>query len=437
MPAGTVRASDAGTPRHRATVVVSPLSPSGRNFLAVWPSLFVVSMGLMAFVPMLPLYIEERFAIDDPDAVRRWAGLVYGAAPFAAALCGPFWGALGDRVGRKPMALRAILGIAAVTAVMPLAATPGALLALRILQGLLAGYVAPAMVLATADVPADVQGRAIGRLQVGMAIGLLLGPVVGAEVTAWAGRTAVFFVTSGLALAAAIPIAAFAVEDREALRVERRATGASFFVEARALLRERVVAAVLICVFLMRFGQMMVEAFVALWVDDLGPLGFVAATTGDDRQHAVDRTVALMFSIHAFGQILFTATWGRIGDRVGPLRCLAVIALGLGAAQALAGLWRDIDGFLVARCAAAVFAAGAMTLSYAAIGKRVGAGNRSLAFSCVQSCMQLGMCFGPLAGGAVAGIVGGLGGLFVVAGAILACAGVLMLRVRHMGDVPP
>ena len=49
---------------------------SRRNFLAVWPSLFVVSMGLMAFVPMLPLYIAERFGIQDPGGQRRWAGWV-------------------------------------------------------------------------------------------------------------------------------------------------------------------------------------------------------------------------------------------------------------------------------------------------------------------------------------------------------------------------
>lgn len=428
--------SAVATPPPNVAMVRSLPLTAGRNFLAVWPSLFVVAMGLMAFVPMLPLYIEERFGIADPAEVRRWAGLVYGAAPFAAALCGPFWGALGDRIGRKPMALRALLGISAVTALMPLAATPEWLFALRVLQGILAGYVAPAMVLATADVPSDRQGRAIGRLQVGMAIGLLLGPALGAEVTAWAGRMAVFWVTSVLAFAAALPVALFAREDRAALRAQRGPGRSGFFLEARALLRGRVVAAVLACVFLMRFGQMMVEAYVALWVDELGPLGFVAATTGDDRQHAVDRTVALMFSIYAFGQILFTASWGRLGDRVGPLRCLAAIAIGLGLAQMLAGLWQDIDGFLVARIGAAVFASGAMTLSYAAIGKRVAPGSRSLAFACVQSCMQLGMCFGPLAGSGIAALVGGLGGLFVVSGAVLGAAAVLMLTVRRMGDEP-
>jgi MFS family permease len=409
-----------------------PLSTPGRNFLAVWPSLFVVSMGLMAFVPMLPLYIEERFGIEDPDEVRRWSGLIYGAAPFAAAVCGPFWGALGDRIGRKPMALRAVFGIAAVAALMPLADSPGWLFALRVLQGLLAGYVAPAMVLATIDVPAERQGRAIGQLQVGMAVGLLLGPALGAEVTAWFGRVAVFWVTSGLAVVAGLLLLAIAREDRAALRAAHAARGLGHFAAAVLLLRSRAVALVLACVFVMRLGSMMVEAFVALWVDELGPLAAVAATTAGDRVHAVDRTVALMFSIHAVGQLLFTAAWGRLGDRIGPLRCLAVIALGLGLAQVLAGIWRDIDGFLVARVLAAVFAAGAMTLSYAALGKRVAPADRSLAFACVQSGMQFGMCFGPLLGSALADWSGGIGELFVWSGLILGLAGVAMLAVRRL-----
>ncbi|MGA0058914.1 MAG: MFS transporter [Planctomycetota bacterium] len=408
---------------------------SRRNFLAVWPSLFVVSMGLMAFVPMLPLYIAERFGIDDPVEQRSWAGWVYGAAPLAAAVCGPFWGVLGDRIGRKPMALRAMLGITVVTALMPLVDTPLGLLLARVAQGALAGYVAPAMVLGTIDVPVERQGRALGQLQVGMALGLLAGPVVGAEVTAWFGRTAVFYVTSASALAAAAVVAMFARENTATLRA-RAGRGIGFFAEARRLLQARAVAVVLLCVFLMRLGSMMVEAFVALWVDELGPLAAVAATTTDGRSHAVDRTVALMFAIYAVGQLVLTALWGRLGDRFGPLRCLAVIALGLGVSQALAGMWPSIDGFLVARVAAAVFAAGAMNLSYAAVAKRVSADQRSLAFSCVQSGMQYGMFAGPLVGTAIATRVGGLGGLFVVSGGILVTVGIVMLAARRMEAEP-
>ena len=76
-------------------------------------------MGMMAFLPTLPFYLEERFGIDDPAALRAWTGAIFGAAPLSAAIAGPMWGALGDRYGRKPMALRALLGISLVTGLMP------------------------------------------------------------------------------------------------------------------------------------------------------------------------------------------------------------------------------------------------------------------------------------------------------------------------------
>ena len=106
-----------------------------RNLFAIWPCMFTMSMGLMAVIPMLPLYIEERFGLTDPQAVRTWTGIIYGAAPLTAALFGPIWGALGDRVGRKPMVLRAAFAVAVAMALMPLAPTPGWLAGLRVLQG--------------------------------------------------------------------------------------------------------------------------------------------------------------------------------------------------------------------------------------------------------------------------------------------------------------
>src|SRR5262245_60846467 len=92
-----------------------------RTFLAVWPGLFAVSAGVSAVLPGLPLYIEEAFGVRDPEAVRCWTGLVFGAGPFFAAVMGPFWGSLADRFGRRAMVLRSMLAIAVVNALMPFA----------------------------------------------------------------------------------------------------------------------------------------------------------------------------------------------------------------------------------------------------------------------------------------------------------------------------
>lgn len=411
--------------RERGTL--ASLESWRRNLWAVWPSLFAVSMGLMAFLPMLPIYVRERFGIVDEHDAARWAGLIYGVAPLTAAVLGPLWGSIGDRHGRKAMAIRAIFGIAVVAALMPLASTPFALFALRALQGALAGYVAPAMALVSAGAPAESQGKVIARLQIALALGLLAGPALGSEIALWFGRSSVFWATSLLAAIALVPLVLFAREDKSALRAvgeDRIGVGR----DLRELLGIRPVVALLACFFLFRFGLQMADAFVALLVDNLGPLDWVAARAAD-RAHAVDRTTALIFVIHALAQVLLTVLWGRFGDRFGPLRGLAVIALGLGLATIGAGFATTISAFVGWRIVAACFAAGGTTLSYAALGKRLPPQGRSLAFACLQSCMQFGMFAGPLTGGLVSEWTG-LFGMLVIAGSAIVTAGVVMWGVR-------
>ncbi|MHC5065802.1 MAG: MFS transporter [Planctomycetota bacterium] len=399
-----------------------------RNYFAVWPSMLLVSMGLMAILPSLPLYIEERFGVRDADELRMWTGAIWGGAPLAAACMGPFWGVLGDRVGRKPMALRALIGIAITTGLMPLASSPAYLLAARVLQGLVAGYIAPSMALVTAKVPPDRQGRTIGSLQVALAAGLLAGPWVGAELIRITGsREVLFYLTSSLALLASLPIIFFAREDRGLIRKHRRESG-SMRSEIKQLLAGRLLWALLLCIFMLRFGQQMVEAYIALWVRELGPLMFLAPG-GAEPAVALERSIALPFTILAVAQIFFTTAWGRLADKYGPLRCLAVLALGLGSVLAGTGFLTSIEGYMLMRCAAAVFMAGSMTLAYSAIGKRVQNDQRSLAYSLAQSCIQFGLSLGPLFGGFMSQWTG-IAGLFFMASFCLLAVGCTMLILR-------
>ncbi|MBK8975264.1 MAG: MFS transporter [Planctomycetes bacterium] len=407
----------------------APLSYWQRNFRAVWPSLFVVSAGMMAFVPMLPLYVRERFGLAGGD-LELWAGLIYGAAPLSAALIGPLWGVLGDRRGRKPMALRAVLGIALVVGLMPLARTPLQLLGLRLAQGTLAGYIAPAMALVSADLPEERQGRTLGQLQVAVALGMLCGPWLGAEIALRFGFDAVFHVTAGCAFLSSLPVLLFARESRDTLARDGARAGVSgFFASVLGFLVSPRVLPLLGVVFAVRFAQVMVEAFLALHIDWLGPLPWLAHD-GVGREDAVKRTVSWMFVVVALGQIAFTPRWGRLGDRLGPLRALAFGSAALGLLLVVLASVRDVVWFFGLRCVCAAVMAGGMALSYAAVQKRIEARQRAMAFACVQSFMQLGMFSGPLVGGVVARFAG-LPGVFVAAGFASLGAALAIVALRR------
>ena len=416
-----------------------------RNLFAVWPSLFATSLGLMAMLPTLPLYVEERFQVTDPQELSELAAVIYAAAPFSAAVFGPVWGAMGDRLGRKPMAIRANLAIALTTLMMPFATAPWVLLVLRIVQGALAGYVAPAMALVSSDIPNDRQGRTIGFLQVGMAIGSGIGPEVGWRVASEFGRGSEFYVTSALSLLAVLPLWLFVRETPKVHDPLAPSFAREMVHSCSQLLRNRVFAWLLVLVLLQRIGQNMMEPLLALFVRELEPWERLGTTL-------VERTgqaTALAFSILAVTQVFFTPLWGRLADRHGPLRCLGFLSLGLGGLMFAVAATTQVVTFLGLRTCAAAFMAGSMTLSYAAAGKRVVAARRTLAFSMVQSCMQFGFAFGPLTGAWVAdggtGVEPDFQRTFLAAAllCLLAGSGMLLLRrlpsgrLEHTPPVPP
>jgi DHA1 family multidrug resistance protein-like MFS transporter len=386
----------------------------------------------MAVLPTLPLYIEERFALRDPEAVRRWSGIVFAAGPFAAAVVGPLWGALGDRLGRRVMAVRSVLAIAVVMALMPLMPTPELLAGLRLVQGLFAGYVAPAIALVSAQVPPERQGRTIARLQVALAMGTLLGPPLGAELSVWFGRAAVFWVTSGLALAGVLPLC-LATEAPPASRPAPGPMWRGLWRELRRAAGSAPFVLMLLLVFVLRFGMNMVEPFLALWVRELGPMTWLPGQVFD-LEHALDRTTAAMFLVLAVAQIAFTPQWGRLADRFGPVLCLALAAFGLGALQVLQGSAGSVDVAFALRCGATAFMAGMMTLAYAAAARRAPV-ERSLAFACVQSCIQFGLSLGPVTGAALAE-GHSVRGLFTLSGLLLFAAGVGLLLLRLLAPRP-
>jgi MFS family permease len=430
-----------------------------RTQRAVWFSLFATSMGLMAFLPELTFYAGQRFHITDPKELTLWGGMIYGAAPFSAALSGPIWGALGDRRGRRPMAIRANLAIAAITLLMPFAGTPMQLLLLRALMGVLAGYVAPAMALVSTHTAPERHGRTIAWLQVAMSMGSFAGPLLGwvvaivvqaalpAGAEPWWGRASCFWITTVLSLIGAFLLWRFAVEEQRP-QASKHATFLGELLHACAqLVRNHTFVWLLVLVLMLRLGQNMLEPFIGLFVRQLGPLVELQWLQIEPEQ-VLSLTANLAFSVLAVAQWVCTPIWGRLSDRFGPLRCLAFVGLLLGFIQIGTAAVYEVHSFFALRMLAACVMAGSMTLAYAAASKRVDESRRTFAFAMVQSCMQLGFGCGGMLGSAI-GRIGAteteanLRLIFLAAGGlcILAGAGMFALRrrslVQSQASVPP
>ena len=138
-------------------------------------------------------------------------GIVIGLASIAAVATRFLSARAIDRRGRRPFALGGLALFATATALLPLAASLGALLALRAMQGVGWGFATTAIASLVADLaPAARRGEAIGIWGLAPTVAMALGPAAGGGLVRLGGAPAAFLGTAALflvALGLVIPVA--------------------------------------------------------------------------------------------------------------------------------------------------------------------------------------------------------------------------------------
>lgn len=108
----------------------------------------------------------------------------------------PYWGARADRVGQRRMAIRAGFGLAFTYWLAGISQSPEQLLGVRILTGLISGFVPASMSLVSSTLPESRMGWGMGLMQTAVASGSILGPMMGGYFSSWFGMRLSFFVAS-------------------------------------------------------------------------------------------------------------------------------------------------------------------------------------------------------------------------------------------------
>lgn len=373
------------------------------------PVLLAVLIDLLGFgivIPLMSFYATDYNA--SPQQVMLLAA-VYSVAQF---LFQPLWGALSDRVGRRPVMLVSIAGTAICLAGFAWGGSLPMLFVWRFLNGAFAANISTAQA-AVADVTTpENRAKGMGLIGASFGLGFTFGPLVGGEMSRWGHSAPIAFA----AVLATINFfwALFALpETRKAGPVHHERT-----VDPRALLRgitHPVVGLAIVLTFAVTFAFSLMET----------SFGLVAQVAWKLDPEQVGRMFGL---IGIVGIVIQGGLIGRMVKRFGePILVVVGMTLNaLGMAMLAFSAVQEEHFLRWAGCGVIALGSSLTNPSLSAlISRGVSADEQGIILGANQSLASLARALAPFSG---AGLVGyGVGSGFL-AGA-LALAGALPLAI--------
>ena len=350
---------------------------------------FISFTGFTFVIPFLPLYIQE-LGIVDPGEVALWSGVTFGISPLLGGLLGPIWGRVADRFGYKPMVQRSLGCFFILLIGMAFVQNVYQLFGLRLLLGMVGGFGALAMALASAAAPRERVAQAIASVQTAQLLSGVGGPFIGGLVADSVGLRPSFFVAAA-ACGAAFVLITLGYDERRAGETsgERRRSSRSL----RHLLTLPNFAAMLLAIFGINFIDRSFGPLLALYVLWLGAPAAATATIAG----LIISSGAIAAAISAN----LAARWAA-PERV---RRLLLLSLGAGVVLclpiALATEWWQL---LLFRPLLALFAGGSLTLAFTFGSLSFPRDGRATAFSVLSSAALLGTALSAPVSGLLAQI---------------------------------
>jgi len=177
-----------------------------RNLVALWFAEFMAIFGFSFAFPFLSIFITQDLGVHSQHDLALWTAAGGSVTGLSMAIASPIWGLLGDRLGRKPMLVRSMVGGAITVGLMAFVQNPEQLVILRFLQGATSGTVAAATALVAVETPRNRVGWSLGVVTSAVALGSAVGPVVGGFAAAAFGLRDVFLGAGILLMLSTVPV---------------------------------------------------------------------------------------------------------------------------------------------------------------------------------------------------------------------------------------
>ncbi len=377
------------------------------------------SVGFSMIFPFLPNYVTE-LGSSTGTSIAFWTGAVFSAQAVTMAIASPLWGAVADRIGRKPMLIRALLGGALAVTLMAFVASAEQLVLLRAIQGILSGTVSAGNALVASIAPRNRSGYAMSVLQTASWGGIALGPVIGGILADQFGYATSFIVT-GILLFIGGVVVIFGV--KEDFTPVPRAARQTILGGWRVLFAKRGMTTTFIARFSSSLSRSLLVPILPLFV----PL-IMAGSQG------LGTFTGLVIGISSATGTVSSLLLGSLGDRTGHKKIL--LLSGIASALSYVAMAFVTEGWqlLLANAIAGFATGGLMPALSALIASYADEDEIGSAFGLDNSVMSAARALAPLLAVGIASLYG-YQAVFMF-GAVIFIATVVLAWLR-LPEVPP
>lgn len=370
----------------------------------------ITIIGVLSF---LPLFLAE-LGLHDLGEAAMWAGLVSGVTPCMVALSAPYWSRKANQLGPRKVMMFILFTLMVTVGACAFTQTPWQLLMLRILQGVVGGYVPIGLAIIILITPEDKVPWAMGLYQASMVMGLVFGPLMGGLAADLLGYRAPFIMFSALTGLCMLGIYLFMPNLQFEHKVDARESQLSLIKSFLVIPRVRLLVGLL---FLCNFGITGIGPILPLYIKHY--------------MHMNDEFVATIVGIIIFGAGLFSAlasiSIGKITERLTMPRIVFTATWAVGTLFIFQYIMPSIWGLGVFRAIAGFFMGFITPIANTLISKAVPVERRGIVFGAVSSVAMMGNVLGPVLSGMIARALG-YGAVFWSTAAIFFVAALFIYR---------
>ena len=383
-----------------------------RNLSVIVVVEFAVLLAYGFSTPFMPFFIQDMGSFTDSEAAF-WSGLsntVFGLTMF---LSGPIWGIIADRSGRKPMVLRAVLGVAVISAGIALAPNVFWVIGLRAAQGLFSGTMAAASAMISGNTPRDKIPFAMGILAVGMYAGNTMGPFVGGLIANAVGYRNCFYIIAAVYMTGGLAVLFFTKENFIPVI---KGWGSTLGALGRlAISREILPLMVVLCV--LSIGPSVLSPVTPLIIKEMAKGVSSVVSSG--------MAISLM-GVVATVSALVVSRLVNVNTNLKKMMVYCCFATGLLYLPPMFS--HSLIPFIALMAVMGTFKGGITISSSSLIALTVKKNQQGTAYGLQQSAQFLGNGLGPFIGGSLAALTG-MRSVFPVAAGLYVLAGLLVLKL--------